>query len=186
MGWRFLGLVARQLSQGIPDEANELTGDGNQDFITVESPGGQFVKPAVETVLGLPASFQNRVGLAFLATGEFLADFRGIGVVLRTLTRSLPLVSPFGLPAAVSPAASQPPVVNKQPTGVRVTAFGNGALPAFVTAGCLRRHQSEVAHELAGVVEAGKGAKLGDRDHGCNDPEAFKRHQGIDGRLESP
>ena len=56
MVWSF-GLVARQIAKGLPNEADEFPGDGNEDFVAMESPGRQFVEPAVETVLGFPAGF---------------------------------------------------------------------------------------------------------------------------------
>ncbi len=155
-----MGLIAGQVAKGFPDEANEFTSDGNQDFVAMESPGGKFVEPAVEAVLGLPANFDHRGRLVFLPPREFFTDLRWRGVVLGAF--------------------------NEQPTGVRVAAFGDGALTAFRAAGGLGGHQAQVAHELTGMIEAGQGSKLGHSDHGRHDLKAFKGHQGINSGLESP
>lgn len=97
MGWG-LGLVTGQIAKGLPNEADEFPGDGDEDFVAMESPGGQFVEPAVETVLGFPAGFEDQVRLAFLPPGQLFAHLRRLGVVLGTF--------------------------NEQPAGVRVAAFG--------------------------------------------------------------
>ncbi len=50
----------------------------------MESARGQFDETAVEPVLCLPTDFKDVVGETFLSAGKLLADFRRLGVVLRT------------------------------------------------------------------------------------------------------
>jgi len=100
------GLVTGKLAKSLPDKPGEFAGHGHKGFVTMDPAGQQAHEAAVQAVLRLPTGFEDGGGLAFLSAGQFLANLRGHGVVLAALTRSLPLVSPCGLPTAVSPAAS--------------------------------------------------------------------------------
>ena len=80
---RFCGPLITFLSaeQG-PNEAAEFSGNGDLGFVALQPAGEQPGKAQVQTVLRFPTELAHSSRLAFLATGEFFADFGRQRVVL--------------------------------------------------------------------------------------------------------
>ena len=51
---------------------------------------------------------------------------------------------------------------------------------------CFDADQAQIGHELAGMSEAMDVAQFADGDHGGDELEAAKGHEGLDGGLEAP
>ena len=80
-GLEVTGLGAEQR----PDEAAEFAGDGYFSLVALQPSGEQPGKAQVQAVLGFPRKGAHLRRLAFLAAGQFLADFGRREVVLSTL-----------------------------------------------------------------------------------------------------
>jgi len=155
-----LRLVARQWPERLPDERRQFPGHGYEGAVAVHTASQERHEPEVEAVLCLPTGLDDSGRLALLTAGESLAHLRWGRVVLAAF--------------------------DQEPACVRVAALGNCALATSRSAGLLGRNQSEVAHQLPGMLEAVKIAQFGDGDHRCNELEAFERHECLDGRPQTP
>lgn len=155
-----LGLVAGQISEGLPDEAGEFTGHGDERFVAMNAACEEVHEAPMKAILSGPTGFKNAGGLALLAAGEGFADLGRTSIVLTAF--------------------------DEKPASMGIAAFGDGSLAAFVATGVLAGDEAEVGHELAGMLEAEQGTQLRDGDHGGHDLKAFEGHEGFDGGLESP
>jgi len=69
---------------------------------------------------------------------------------------------------------------------MRIAAFGDGALSSFIGTCGFGWHQPDVAHELAGMIEAQDVDELADGDHCGNEFEALKRQKDFHGGAQIP
>jgi len=69
---------------------------------------------------------------------------------------------------------------------MRIAAFSDVALSSFIGTCGFGWHQPDVAHELAGMIEAQDVAGLADGDHCCNELEALKSQEGFHGGAQMP
>jgi len=129
-----LGLITGQIPKSFPDEPGEFTGHGDEGFVAMNPTSEEIHESPMKAILSGPTGLENAGGLAFLAAGERLADLGRPGVVLTAF--------------------------DEEPASVGIATFGDGTLAAFVAAGVLAGHKTEVGHELAGMLEAGQGAQL--------------------------
>ena len=77
-------------------------------------------------------------------------------------------------------------LLDQEPAGVGVAAFGDASLPLFAPAGVFRGHEAEDCHELLGVFETAERADLRDGDHGGDELEALEGHECVDEGFALP
>src|SRR5207247_9089808 len=119
-----------------PAEAGQLPGDGNgDDRAALSALAIQAPPDAVQALLGVPSDRDDGRGLAVLAALESLAACWRLAVVPRGFDEQAP--------------------------GVARPGLGDRALTAALAAAVLRRDQAEVAHQVAGALEA---LEVADRD----------------------
>ena len=152
--------ITTLVAQKGPDEGAEFASDGNDNLVAHEAPCSQTHEAGVEPVLGLPAQGAHLRGLSALAIREFFTDLGRRRVMLGTF--------------------------NEDPPRVGVARFGEGSLAPFVAAGRFTGNQPKIGHKLAGMIEALESPEFGDRDHGCQELEAFESHQRLDSGLKPP
>ena len=72
-------------TQQSPDKTAEFAGDGDFGFVALEAPSQEAVKAQVQSMLSFPTELSHFGRLAFLASGQFFADFGRQEVMLRAL-----------------------------------------------------------------------------------------------------
>lgn len=143
-----------------PEEGGEFTGDADFDFVVVELPFSQGAEAMTEAGLGLPGEVFDPAFCSFLSFGKLGADL-GRDAVVGCL-------------------------LDKDPAGVRVSAFGDSAPALFFAAGVFGRDEAEEGHELFGMFEAAEGSDLADGDHGGDKFKSFEGHHGINEGFALP
>jgi hypothetical protein len=69
---------------------------------------------------------------------------------------------------------------------MRVTGFGDRALPASLSTGVFGGDQAQMFHQLSGIVEAGQVAQFGDDGHGHRELHPTQGLERLDHRLQAP
>src|SRR5437867_1245429 len=150
----------RDLSGDGPHEGGELachSGDGDVGMLAA---CGEAAEAFAQPQLRLPADVLDRLGESL---DPFLDVSRDLGG------------------EAVGPGA-----LDESATGVAVAGLGDGALAPALSAGGLARVKTEEGGELAGVVEAGEVADLGDHDGGDGELNAAQSLESLDERIQTP
>ena len=122
--------------------------------------GSQGTVTFAEPVLHAPGEVFDFLALSRLPAGEFLADFGGAPIVLGAF--------------------------HHHPACVGVSAFGDGALPAFAAGGVFAGDEAEVGHQFAGMLEATQVTEFADNGHGRDLLEAFAGHESEDDGFPLP
>jgi hypothetical protein len=110
-----------------PEQTTEFTSDGDLGFVALQPAGQESGETPMQAVLGFPTQGAPGLGLAFLAGGEFLADFGGPEVMLGAF--------------------------DVQPTRMPVATAGDAAQALATTAGVFGADQPQVGHELARMAK---------------------------------
>src|SRR6266851_538407 len=133
-GLRSHGLLSFDRDTDRPDEADELTGDRGDHVRRGFPPREEAAIATAEALLRFPGEGRDRLGLAALALPE----------ALRALRREA--VRPGGL--------------DQDAAEVGVAGLGDRPAVDVAPARVLARHRAAVAHEFAGMREAGQRPDL--------------------------
>lgn len=117
-----------------------LAGDGHHDLIDVFAPGHQAAVAFAEADLGFPANLLDGFGHFFHPQLQAATDFGRVAIGPRAL--------------------------HEDAAGMSVTGLGEAPLPASFPTGGFTGHQSPVAHQVAGRLEAREIAQFGDQGDG--------------------
>src|SRR5207249_1594089 len=143
-----------------PHEGGEFAGDGRHGDVGVLAARNQPAVAFAEAYLSFPGDVLDGLGEFFQSLLDGFGDLGG---------------------EAVGPGS-----FDEGASGVTVSGFGDGAEAALVSRGVLAGREAEVGGELAGGVEAGEVADLGEGSDRDGILDAAKRLEGRDEGRETP
>jgi hypothetical protein len=110
--------------------------------------------------LGLPADVLDHLGWCFQAQLQRSTDIGRI---------------PIG-----------PGPFDQDASGMGVTSFGDGTLPALIPRGIFRGDQAQAFHQLSWGIGTGEIAHVGHHGHGCGTLHPAQGLKGVDHRVQAP
>src|SRR5215470_18995610 len=143
-----------------PHEADQFPRHGDDDLMRIFAFGHQLAIPFAEPYLCLPADGLDRGGELLQAQLEMAADFRWI---------------PIG-----------PGTFDQGTTGMSIASLGHTALLTPRSTRIFRGGESEIMHELSGVLEAREVAQFGYHGHCHRELDPTQGLEGLDDRSEAP
>src|SRR6185437_15610630 len=134
-----------------PDKASQLPSDGHADLVVLQASGGERPVTVVQTQLRSPGDRAHGRGLLFLTLLKRYGDARREAVV--------------------------PGRFDEHASGMAISGLGDRPETAFLPRGVLRRHQPQVAHQLARTSEALELSKFCCQSGGGQLINSAQRHQ---------
>jgi hypothetical protein len=145
----------------VPDEAAELSSDGDADFVLRQLSSHRKTAPALgQTQLRLPGDVADDLRLSFLANLERSGDLRFEAIIPRGL--------------------------HQDTSSMFVTAFGDLTLAAGVATGEFRGHQSQVRHQRTRMGKTREIAHFSDKGDCRYEVKAFQTHKHLDEAVHAP
>jgi len=143
-----------------PHEGGEFSSDCGDNEIRVLPFGDESLVPFTQAQLCLPGDVLDGRREGFKAKLNGTGDFRRV---------------------TVGPCA-----FDEYPARMTVARLGDTAEASFAAAGVLAGDESEVGHQLPGIVEAGEISYFRDDGDGYGEPDAAKRLEGLHDGREPP
>ncbi len=147
---------SRDLLGNRPHTAHQFTGNRDDDVIGMFSAGQQASKAFTQAHLRLPTDILDRLRELFQPELRVAPDFGGI--------------------------ARRPGAFDERSTGMGITSFGEGTLPASLPPGVFRGDAPQEFHQLSGVIEAREVPEFSDGSDGHGELDATQGLERCDDR----
>jgi hypothetical protein len=143
-----------------PHEGRQFSGDGDYHLIRMCAACTELPVPFTQSYLRLPTNVLEAFREGFQAELQMAAHVGRIAI--------------------------RPSAFDQGTAGMRVAGFRDAALATPFTTGVFRRRQAQVTHELAGGINTGQIAQVGDNGDGHGELHATQGLEGPDHRGQTP
>lgn len=155
--WKFLG---PHLTSDIPDEADEFASDGSAGLVVMHPAQPEFTEAMAQSYLGLPGNFDHGGRQAVVSCANSRTNACRMAVI--------------------------PSRLDQQSADATVSRARDRTTLRAVTAGEFGWDEAEVAHQLAGMLEASQIADFSHDGHSGEGIDAAQAHQRLNYGLPAP